>query len=153
MIHRNMFILVAVAGALALAGCQATGQKETGGTVLGAAAGGLLGSQVGAGRGQLLGTAFGTLAGAALGAEIGRSLDNADRAMARWNEGNAADSEPAARETRWTNPDGDAVGPTGRRIAEGEHCPAARRAAAEAHHEDARRSRCGRVDGSWQVVN
>lgn len=64
-----------------LAGC--AGTKETGGTLLGAASGGLLGSQVGSGRGKLVGTAVGTFAGALLGREIGKSLDNADRAAAR----------------------------------------------------------------------
>ena len=153
MAHRKVLILLTAAGALALAGCQANGSKESGGTLLGAAAGGLLGTQVGSGRGQLVGTALGTLAGTALGAEIGRSLDNADRAMARWNESNAADTGATERETRWVNPDGDAAGTIGRRNAEGGHCSAARRAAAEAHYESVRRSRCGRAGGSWQVVN
>ena len=153
MAHSKVLILLTAAGALALAGCQASGSKETGGTVLGAAAGGLLGSQVGSNRGQLVGTALGTLAGAVLGLEIGRSLDNADRAMARWNERNAAENGPTERETRRTNPDGHAAGTIERRSGEVGHCPAARQAAAEADYGSARESRCGRGGGSWQVVN
>ena len=152
MVHRKVLILLTAAGALALAGCRANGSKEVGGTVLGAAAGGLLGTQVGSGRGQLVGTALGTLAGAALGAEIGRSLDNADRAMARWNEGNAARAGPAKRATRWVDPDDDVAATIDRRSAQAGHCRATRRAAAEAHRASAPRSLCGRGNGSWQVV-
>ena len=111
---RIVAVLLVVAGALALAACQANGQKEVGGTVLGAASGGLLGSQVGSGRGQLVGTAVGTLLGAALGREIGTSLDNADRAMAQWNEANAAQSRRTEQAARWVDPDGAAATATGR---------------------------------------
>ena len=91
MIRRNM-IAALVISLLALAGCQANGSKEAGGTILGAAGGGLLGSQLGSGSGQVLGIAIGTLAGAVIGADIGRSLDNADSAMAQWNQETAGSS-------------------------------------------------------------
>lgn len=58
------------------------GGKELGGTLIGAAGGGLLGSQIGSGSGKLAAVAIGTLAGAWLGNSIGRSLDRADQQYA-----------------------------------------------------------------------
>ena len=55
------------------------GPKEAGGTLVGAGAGALLGSQIGRGQGKLVAVAIGTLAGAILGQEVGKSLDRADR--------------------------------------------------------------------------
>ena len=60
---------------IVLTGCEATGSKQTGGAVLGAAGGGLLGSQFGSGRGQLAATALGAVGGLLLGSSIGRSRD------------------------------------------------------------------------------
>src|SRR3954469_2021444 len=54
------------------------GPKQGFGTLGGAAAGGLLGSQIGGGAGKLAAPAAGTLLGAFLGSEIGSSLDRAD---------------------------------------------------------------------------
>ena len=48
MIRRNVIATLAI-GLLVLVGCQANGSKEAGGAILGAAGGGLLGSQVGSG--------------------------------------------------------------------------------------------------------
>ena len=151
--HRNVLILLISAGALALAGCQANGQKETGGTVLGAAAGGLLGSQVGAGRGKLVGTALGTLAGAVLGAEIGRSLDNADRAMARWTKDNPADTARSRQAARWSDPDRDAARPAGRQRMGARQCKRSLQAAAETHDDDAVGIACGQASGMRAVVD
>lgn len=78
---RKMSILLVPTVFLAVSGCQNTGPKETAGTVLGAAAGGVLGSKVGKGTGNDIFIGAGTLAGAFMGKEIGRSLDNADRAV------------------------------------------------------------------------
>ena len=148
-----LIVLVAV-GALALAGCQANGSKEAGGLVLGAAAGGLLGSQVGSGRGQLVGTALGTLAGAGLGAEIGRSLDNADRAMARWNEESAPQPRRSRDMTRRSNLDGEDAGWNGGQSVEAARCRKVRNlATAEAEPDGAHRSQCGHSTGSWDAIN
>ena len=68
---------------IALTGCaEDVGTKQTIGTVLGAAGGGLLGSQFGHGSGKLVATAAGVFVGGLLGSEIGRSLDKADRQAA-----------------------------------------------------------------------
>lgn len=105
MTRAKILVLLVAIGTAALAGCQTTGPKQAGGALLGAATGGYLGSQVGSGGGQLVGMAVGTLVGALLGTEIGGSLDNADRAMARWSAGDAAQSQRSEQAERWSNPD------------------------------------------------
>lgn len=80
--------IVALAGALGLAGCATTdelgwGNKQTWGTVLGGVGGALLGSQIGGGSGRTLATIVGAFAGGALGNWIGGNLDaNDQRALA-----------------------------------------------------------------------
>lgn len=56
-----------------LAGCNVTNQQS--GTLLGAGAGGLLGSQIGSGSGRLLATGIGVLLGAAAGNAVGQNID------------------------------------------------------------------------------
>jgi surface antigen len=94
------FSLVAVAG-LAAGGCsQTTGPKEDTGAILGAVAGGLIGSQFGGGTGQIFTTAAGALAGAAIGGAIGAALDEQDREeMARITTA----SFESGREQRYTS--------------------------------------------------
>ncbi|MAN61482.1 MAG: hypothetical protein CMI60_05980 [Parvibaculum sp.] len=67
--------------AVSLAGCSAygAGPREGAGTIIGAIAGGLVGSQFGSGSGRLIATGVGAVAGAALGQGVGRSLDQRDR--------------------------------------------------------------------------
>jgi surface antigen len=80
------------------------GPKQGFGTLGGAAAGGLLGSQIGGGTGKLAATAAGTLLGAFLGNEIGSSLDRADQAYA----GRAvqqAYAAPIGQQIVWNNPE------------------------------------------------
>ena len=60
--------MIVVLLAVTLGACQTTGgQKQTGGTLLGAGLGALAGSQIGSGRGQLVAVAVGALGGALLG--------------------------------------------------------------------------------------
>jgi hypothetical protein len=57
----------------AVSACAGTpGEKQTGGTLMGAGIGALLGSQIGSGKGQLAAVAIGTLAGAVVGGEVGK---------------------------------------------------------------------------------
>jgi uncharacterized protein YcfJ len=62
-----------------LAGCGSTGSKETAGTLLGAAAGGLIGSQFGHGGGRVAGALIGAAAGGLAGNYIGSEMDKDDR--------------------------------------------------------------------------
>ena len=92
--------------ALALmAGCttDGIGPKQGFGTLGGAAAGGLLGSQIGGGTGKLVAVGAGTILGALLGSEIGSSLDRADQAYLQ-NATYQAYTAPIGRQIQWSNP-------------------------------------------------
>lgn len=79
------------------------GGKEFIGTLLGAAAGGLAGSQVGGGNGQLVATGIGVLAGAIAGHTIGAHLDEADRVHAAQSRYQALHA-PLGTPVQWRNP-------------------------------------------------
>src|SRR5918994_7990095 len=89
-----------------VAGCttDGIGPKQGFGALGGAAAGGLLGSQVGGGTGKLVAVGAGTILGALLGSEIGSSLDRADQAYA----GRAVEqayAAPIGQKIVWNNPE------------------------------------------------
>ncbi len=103
---RSLKIAAVIAGALALGACQTGGYggygpKTTGGALIGAAAGGLLGSQFGSGSGQLAATAAGTLLGAFVGGSAGQSMDRADAVYA---ERAYSDSIHSQGPVHWRNP-------------------------------------------------
>ena len=150
---RRNAIATLIISLLVLAGCQANGPKETRGTILGAAGGGLLGSQVGSGSGQLLGIAVGTLAGAVLGADIGRSLDNADRAMARWNEEAVSSSALTTAGTQQIGKEEVVLNMIGTQNGEGSDYTAAQRSTLLAHNEAIGRSYCTAGPGFRPVVD
>lgn len=81
---RNRFVLALLAAAVTLSGCAGMQDnemfsKENLGTVIGAGAGVLLGSQVGGGDGRKLAMLAGAMAGGYLGKTIGARLDERDR--------------------------------------------------------------------------
>lgn len=92
--------VVVLAGSLAA--CQGAGDKEVGGTVVGAALGGLVGSQFGSGAGQLAATALGVAVGGFIGNQVGKSLDRADQAYhAQANQ--QAWNAPTGTTSSWNN--------------------------------------------------
>lgn len=85
-----------------LAGCQTMGGgNQTGGTLLGAAAGGLVGAQFGSGKGQIAMAVLGALAGSQIGAHIGRTMDAQD---AQRMSG-TLEHAPSGHQQQWVNPD------------------------------------------------
>lgn len=105
-----MFVTRLTALALAaavLAGCQnmQDNPKQTAGTVIGAGLGGLAGSQIGSGKGKLVATGAGVLIGALLGSEIGKSLDNADKAMMQRTSQQSLEYNRTGQSSSWRNPD------------------------------------------------
>ena len=66
-------LLVVAVSAIVLSGCITTNQQ--GGTLIGAATGGLLGSQIGSGTGKLVATGLGVLIGAMAGQTVGQHMD------------------------------------------------------------------------------
>jgi len=73
--------------------------REEIGTVVGAVAGGAIGSQVGDGDGRTVAIIVGSVLGAAVGRAIGADLDDADRGCV----GHALELSEAGRAVRWVN--------------------------------------------------
>ncbi len=87
-----------------LGGCAGQGPKQTGGQLLGGAAGALLGSQFGGGKGRLFGVAIGALAGSYLGGMLGHQLDEKDKMLAQQTMISTLEHAPDQQERGWTNP-------------------------------------------------
>lgn len=75
--------------------------RELVGGLMGAAAGGLVGSQIGKGDGRLAATAGGAVLGLLLGGSIGRSMDQVDQTCV----GRALEQAPTGTPVAWRNPD------------------------------------------------
>jgi uncharacterized protein YcfJ len=72
-------VAIAVSSLLVLAGCNSLGgPNQTGGTLIGAGGGALLGSQIGGGSGRVAGAALGAVGGALLGGYIGKEMDQSE---------------------------------------------------------------------------
>jgi len=144
--------------AVSLAACQGSGPKQTGGTLVGAGLGALVGSQIGSGSGQLAAVAIGALGGAWLGSEIGKSLDNADRqAMAR-NSQHSLENTRSGTTSTWHNPDSGHSGtmtPTRTyQTSGGDYCREYETTVVvDGREERAYGRACRQPDGTWQIVN
>lgn len=151
-------IVAAAAVALMLGGCvEEYGTKQTFGTLLGAAGGGLLGAQIGGGRGKLAAVAAGTLIGAFVGNQMGKSLDRADQ-LAMASAQATAETAPLNEPVYWRNPESGNSG-TVTAVREGttrsgQHCR-------EFQHtvfiggkaEKGYGTACLQPDGSWRLLN
>jgi surface antigen len=156
-----MRIVVAVAAAVLLAGCAGNEyggfNKTTGGTLLGAAGGGLLGAQFGKGNGKLAAVGAGVLAGALVGHATGRSLDRADAVYANQAQ-YRAQAAPVGQTITWDNPETGNRGwvtPTreGQNMSTGEYC----REFQQTIEVGGRTERgygvaCRQPDGSWRMA-
>ena len=98
-------IAIALALAFSLSACADAGPKQTAGTLLGAALGGLAGSQIGKGKGKLAAVGAGVLLGGLLGSEAGKSLDKADRLYAQQTAQKSLEQAPTGTRSSWANPD------------------------------------------------
>ena len=133
------------------------GQKQAGGTLIGAGLGALAGSQIGSGRGQLAAVAIGTLAGAFLGNEVGKSLDRADKMAMETSTQRALETSPSGQTVVWRNPDSGNSGtitpaPAIQR-GSGEFCREYQQTITVAgQSEEAYGTACRQPDGSWKIV-
>ncbi len=145
--------------ALSLGACtNGAGNKEIGGTLLGAGLGGLLGSQFGGGTGQLVATGAGVFLGGLLGNQIGQSLDRSDTLFAERSVQQSLESNRAGQSSTWTNPDSRNAGtitPTRTfQLADGQFCREFQQTVTVGGRtESAFGTACRRPDGTWQVVN
>ncbi len=149
-----MVVLLAVT----LGACQTTGgQKQTGGTLLGAGLGALAGSQIGSGRGQLVAVAVGALGGALLGSSVGKSLDKADRLHAE-RATQAAQTAPIGQPIEWRNPDSGNYGTVtpvreGNDRASGAYCREYQQSVTvNGRSQQAYGTACRQPDGSWKIL-
>ena len=151
-------VLVVAATIVSLGACaQGRGDKEVAGTLVGAAAGGLLGSQIGSGTGQLVAVGAGVLLGALLGSEVGRSLDKADQAYAAQTYQTTLEQAPVGQTNTWVNPDSGNQGsytPVKTYQADnGRYCREFQQTVTVGGQtESAYGTACRQPDGSWQIV-
>jgi surface antigen len=152
-------LILAVILAFFLGGCtQHMGPKEGAGTLIGATAGAILGSNIGKGDGNVAAIAIGALAGAFFGNEIGRSLDRADRIAMGQNAQYSLEYSPSNTTTAWRNPDsGNSGTMTPIRTyqqSSGQYCREYRQTVMIGGQEqDAYGTACRQPDGSWEINN
>lgn len=135
-----------------------TGDKQALGTLLGAAGGAVLGSNVGHGKGNIASIAVGTLLGAYMGSEIGSSLDKADLMYANGAAQNAFETLPSGQSSTWRNPDSGNYGtvtPTAtHQTSQGQYCREYQQTVTvQGQTQQAFGTACRQPDGSWKITN
>lgn len=137
-------------------GFMGMGQKESVGTLAGAAGGAAIGSRFGGGGGKVAMTAVGTLLGAYLGNQVGSSLDRADQAAAG-NAFNQAYAAPVGQTINWNNPNsGNSGAITTTRdgySSAGYYCREFQQTIkVGGKSQQAYGTACQQPDGTWQIV-
>ena len=140
-----------------LAACESdAGPKQQGGTVIGAIAGGLLGSTVGKGSGKVAAIGIGAILGGIIGSEVGKSLDRADRAYMQRTTQESLEYGQTGRTSTWRNPDSGHGGTvTPQRTYETAQGPCReyqQTVTIDGRTERAYGTACRQPDGSWQKV-
>ncbi len=157
---RKLPALAAIAiTSLGLIACvENQGPKERGGTVIGAIAGGLLGSTIGKGSGKVIAVGIGAVLGGLVGSEIGKSLDRADRAYMSRTTQQSLESQRTGQASTWRNPDNrhsGTVTPTRTyRRESGEYCREFQQTVTiDGRTERAYGTACRQSDGSWKIIS
>ena len=154
----NAALGIALAGMVGLGACsQNAGDKETLGSLGGAALGGLAGAQIGSGSGQPAATAVGALLGFFIGSEVGKSLDKADQLYAERTADQALETNPTGQSSTWNNPDSGNSGtvtPTRDGYADnGNYCREFQQTiTVSGETQQAYGTACRQPDGSWRIV-
>ena len=152
--------VIPAALAISLAACSNTGggEKEMGGTLVGAGLGGLAGSQIGGGTGALVATGAGVLLGGLLGNQVGKSLDNADRTQMQRAQ-QTAYAAPIGQQITWNNGQSGNSGTItpvrdGRDNRTGAYCREFQQTVTiGGKTESAYGTACRQPDGTWKVVS
>jgi surface antigen len=163
-------MLTVVVLSLGLAACQQPGpygtgpapgeigmNKTTGGALVGAGLGGLLGNQFGGGAGKGAMTALGVVAGGLLGSQVGRSLDQADLAYANRTTQTALDTGQPGQPLPWRNEQSGASGTVVPRnyyqTADGTYCREFQQTiTVGGQTQQAYGTACKQPDGGWKIV-
>lgn len=148
----------ALAALLSLSSCESDnwGQKQTIGTLGGAAAGGLIGNQFGKGTGNVIATAVGVGLGGWLGNEIGASLDAADQSKLQQAQYSAYNA-PVGQTIRWNNPQSGNYGTftpvRDGTASNGAYCREFQQTVVVgSQQQQAYGTACRQPDGSWKIV-
>jgi surface antigen len=155
---RSKLILPLIAATLALGACEGAGEKQQGGTLLGAVGGALLGAQIGDGKGQLAAVAAGTLLGALIGGEVGKTLDEVDRLRAQ-QAVEQAHTAPINETIAWNNPETGNAGTVtatrdGTNPVTGAYCREYQTTVTiGGKTEEAYGTACRQPDGSWKILD
>jgi surface antigen len=152
--------VAAVFLAASLTACTQTGPggpgpREGVGTLTGAVAGGLIGSQIGGGSGRVVAGALGAVAGGLLGNAIGRSLDEQARQQAYAAEYRALEHGAPGAPVAWRHDDyyGTVTpGPYSERSGYARCREYAHTIYIDGRPETARGVACRQSDGTWAPV-
>lgn len=136
------------------------GPKQTGGAVIGAVAGGLIGAQIGddGSTTELIATATGVALGAWVGSEIGKSMDDQDRLEAERTAQSALETNPDGRASTWVNPNtghsGSTTPTSTYQSADGANCREYQTTVViDGRTETATGTACRQADGTWKIVS
>jgi surface antigen len=156
--HRQFkAVSVAVLVTFGLAACEGAGPKQQGGTVVGAIAGGLLGSTIGKGSGQVAAIGIGAILGGIIGSEVGKSLDRADRAYMQRTTQESLETGRTGSTSSRRNPDSGHGGTvTPQRTYETAQGPCReyqQTVTIDGRTERAYGTACRQADGSWKIQN
>lgn len=151
---RKELMVGVMASSLALAACEEGHEREQAGTLIGAAAGALLGSAV---SDSAVLVAVGAVAGAYLGGQLGRKLDERDRQYLQTTTQNSLTKAPAGQTSRWANPDSGNSGTiTPQKTfknTEGQDCREFQQSVTvSGQTETGYGTACRQADGTWRVV-
>lgn len=133
------------------------GRKQDTGTLVGAVAGGLIGSQIGKGSGQVPAAIVGAFLGGAIGNSIGARLDEADRRAAMEAQYRALEYGSPGTPTPWRNTRSGHHGtivPGQPYQTAGRHCRDYTHTIYVSGQPETLRGRaCRNPDGTWQRVS
>lgn len=149
-------VIIVVLASMMLQSCSGTMNKQGGGTLMGGAAGALLGSTLGKGSGTLVAVGLGALAGALIGGQIGKQMDDADRKILVLSSQQALENSPSGQSVKWRNPDNDHHGyvvPTKTfRNDRGQYCREYTQVVViGGQQEKGYGQACRQPDGNWQI--
>ncbi|MFD0986782.1 RT0821/Lpp0805 family surface protein [Methyloligella solikamskensis] len=150
---RILALILVLAMPLTLGACAS---KQDTGTLIGAAAGGLIGNQFGSGGGRVAATAVGAVAGGIIGNTIGANMDARDRQMAAAAEYRALEYGQPGRPVAWDNPNSNYRGQVeaGNYYDRGgSRCrPFTHTIYIDGRPEVSRGTACRQPDGTWRTV-
>ena len=148
--------LILISSLFMLHACSGQMNKQSGGTLIGGLAGGLIGSQFGGGEGKLIATGVGALAGALIGGQIGKSMDEYDRALLEKSSRQALEYSPSGTSVEWRNPDSGNYGyitPTNTLKTEQGYCREyTQEVVIGGERKKAYGKACRKPDGNWEIV-